>query len=186
MPSSRRAVLGAVLSAGAVGAMPAAVPIACTSPALTLTDQRALDLWKRLRKLLAIRQRLEDDYDAATARMPAWARSGPKYGHPDGSPADDYEVGWPMVADLSQAPVSPVTGKIIARPRVEDLYDQWRHAGARDEATRELTRALVAHAQRLELRPNSASKPQARRCRPSRPSSRRLVSRVRFSRSRRR
>ena len=34
-------------------------------------------------------------------------------------------VGWPQVANLDQQPVDAL-GRILARPSVEDLYDQFR------------------------------------------------------------
>ena len=50
--STRRAALGAVLAAGAVGAVPAAASIA--TPTLSPLDKRAEDLWRRRRRLKAI------------------------------------------------------------------------------------------------------------------------------------
>ena len=151
----RRAILGAVLAAGAVGAIPAAAAIALTSPVLTPADQRALHLWKRLRRILAIRQRFGDQMDAAEARTPAWAMPGPQYVYPDGRPAEKTAfVGWPMVADLSQEHVDPVSGLILARPQVEEIYDRWRQMARVDRgtATLALNRALAAHAERLRQR----------------------------------
>jgi hypothetical protein len=139
--TNRRAILGAIVTAGAVSALPAAAAFASPGPALTPADQRALDLWKRARRLLAIQERLGEEYDAAEAAMPSWARGGPTWVYPDGRPADEGEVGWPMVADLAQEPVCSISGLILARPQVESLYDRWSRdvrIGDRETATREV------------------------------------------------
>jgi hypothetical protein len=61
------------------------------------------------------------------------------------------DVGWPEVVDVHQQPVDRL-GRILARPNVEDLYNQF-HADVRvnrDEARLKLTRALIAHDERLK------------------------------------
>jgi len=56
-PTDRRAVLGAVLAAGAVGAT-AVLPAAAAEPQLSAVDRRVLDLWRRLSKLHTISKKL--------------------------------------------------------------------------------------------------------------------------------
>jgi hypothetical protein len=157
--TNRRAVLGAVLAAGAAGAavaLPAMTSPAAASP-LTPTDQRVLDLWKRRRRLSAIRDRLSDQMDAAEAQLPAWARSGPKYVLAKGEldiptfPAGQT-VGWPEVADVDRQLVGPA-GWVVVRPNIEDLYEHFQKAsarGKREEATREFMQSLVAHEARVK------------------------------------
>src|ERR1700678_4610298 len=80
--TNRRAVLGAVLAAGAMGvpALATAGPAAALSP----LDNRVLNLWRRRRRLVAIRERFSADWKAAEAKLPAWAQHGPKYVRPAG------------------------------------------------------------------------------------------------------
>jgi uncharacterized protein YjiS (DUF1127 family) len=76
--TNRRAVLGAVLAAGAAAAaLPSAAAV--ITPSLSAIDSRVLDLWRRNRRLRASLDRLSDQMDAAEAQVPEWARSGPKY-----------------------------------------------------------------------------------------------------------
>jgi hypothetical protein len=155
--TTRRAALGAILASGAAGAT-AALPAhaAPESPTLSAVDRRVLDLWRRRAKLVAFRDRLEEQIDAAETQMPQWARSGLKYRLAKGEidipgTLDPYGVGWPEVADLDQQPVD-VLGRIIARPNVEDLYDQFVKAknGDRQQATRGFLQALLAHDERVK------------------------------------
>jgi hypothetical protein len=70
--TNRRAVLGAVLAAGAI-AVPALPSFATVeAPGLSAVDRRVLDLWNRRRRLRAALDRLSDRIDAAEAQMPEW------------------------------------------------------------------------------------------------------------------
>jgi hypothetical protein len=152
--TNRRAVLGGILLAGV--AITSAPPAAAQSPALSAVDRRVLDLWNRRSRMRTAIERISEESSAAEAQMPAWAMSGPKYvlakgeiflpGVDDASP-----VGWPEVADLDQQPVDCL-GRILARPNVEDLYNQFQADVRvnRDEARLKLTRALIAHDERLK------------------------------------
>ena len=123
--TNRRAILGAVLAAGAAGAA-AALPAGAAAPALSAIDQRVLDLWRRRAKLKAIAERLSEEHDAAEAKLPEWAREGPKYFLPDGSPAASPErAGWPMVADLNRRPVELPVRRVNARPSPTELRDKF-------------------------------------------------------------
>jgi hypothetical protein len=155
--TTRRAALGAILASGAASAT-AALPAhaAPESPALSAADRRVLDLWRRRATLIAFRERLSEQRDAAETQMPQWARSGLKYRLAKGEidipgTLDPYDVGWPEVADLDQQPVD-VLGRIIARPNVEDLYDQFVKAknGDRKQATHGFLQALLAHDERVK------------------------------------
>jgi hypothetical protein len=157
--TNRRAVLGGVLAVGAVGATAALPAYAAPGPsALSATDRRVLDLWHRRNRMRDALQRISDQMDLAEAQMPAWARSGPKYVLAKGEifvPGVDgagSDVGWPQVVDLHQQPVDCL-GRILARPNVEDLYDQFREACRarnRKEATRGFLQALLAHDARVK------------------------------------
>ena len=159
--TSRRAALGAIIAAGAVGATLALPAYAAPGPALlSAIDRRVLDLWNRRSIMRTALERISEEMSAAEARMPAWARSGPKYVLAKGEiflpGVDDAgsDVGWPQVVDLHQQPVDCL-GRILARPNVEDLYDQFRYAClARDrkEATRGFLQALLAHDARVKAR----------------------------------
>jgi len=157
--TNRRAVLGAVLAAGALGATAALPVYAAPGPtALSATDRRVLDLWRRRSQMRAALQRISEQIDTAEAQMPEWARSGPKYVLAKGQiqipgithPAGD--VGWPELANLEQQPVGAL-GWILARPAIEDLYEQFTAAcrtGNREEATRDFLQALLAHDARVK------------------------------------
>jgi hypothetical protein len=152
---SRRAALGALASVPAL-ALPA---IASPAEALTQTDQRVIDLWKRYRRLCTIKQQLSEERDTAEAQLPAWARSGPRYvlaRNPELTiPNYGGFGGWPMVADLDRQPVCG--GLILARPNIEDLYEQFRKAASadgREKATREFMQSLVAHEERVKQQKN--------------------------------
>ena len=124
--TNRRAVLSAVLAAGAAGVTAALPAVASAAPALSARDRRVLDLWRRRAKLKAIAARLSEEYDAAKAKLPEWAREGPKYVLPDGSRADSpARSGWPMVADLSRRRVDLPLRRINARPSPTELRDKF-------------------------------------------------------------
>jgi hypothetical protein len=113
----------------------------------------------------AVLERISNQKDAAEAQMPEWARGGPKYVLARGGEIpnhlgldmgrlgpDSHRVGWPQVADLDQQLVA-ASGWILARPDVEDLYNQFKadlKAMTRDEARLRLTQALLAHDARLK------------------------------------
>jgi hypothetical protein len=150
--TDRRAVLGAIIAGGAVAAatLPATVANAST---LSPADLRALDLYRRYRRTLAISDQIAERCDAAEARLPDWARVGPKYTFADGRPFSTDTVGWPVVADLSRCrPINSVR-VVVARPNVEDICDQFtraiRDGIGREEATEELTEALAAFRERV-------------------------------------
>ena len=153
--TNRRVVLGGILLAGV--AIPSAPAAAAQSPALPAVDRRVLDLWNRRSRMRTALERISEESRAAEAQMPAWARSGPKYVLAKGQiflpGVDDAgsNVGWPEVVDVHRQPVDCL-GRILARPNVEDLYEQF-HADVRvnrDEARLKLTRALIAHDERLK------------------------------------
>jgi hypothetical protein len=148
--TNRRAVLGAVLAAGAAVATALPAIAATEAPALSATDRRVLDLWRRRTKILGIVDRLHDKCRAAYDKLPEWARSGPVYFRADGNPAGlPRESRWPMVADLNRRPVD-ANGLINARPSPDDLRNEFWLAFARgDEVTAlELERSLAEHADR--------------------------------------
>jgi hypothetical protein len=158
--TNRRAVLRSMLVAGAAvaTALPGVVIAAAQSPALSAIDRRVLDLWNRRSIMRTALERISDEGSAAEAQMPAWARSGPKYVLAKGEifvPGVDgagSDVGWPQVVDLHQQPVDCL-GRILARPNVEDLYDQFREACRarnRKEATLGFLQALLAHDARVK------------------------------------
>ena len=119
--TSRRAVLGAVLAAGAAGATAALPAEAAAAPALSAADEHVLELWRRLADLRAIAERCGELYYAARDQLPEWAAPGPKYCRPDGSPGDtEMTSGWPMVACLDRRPIND-RGQINARPDPDDL-----------------------------------------------------------------
>ncbi len=64
--TNRRAVLGAVLAAGAAGATAALPTAASACPALSDVDRRILDLWSRLAKVRAISKKLNADFDKSS------------------------------------------------------------------------------------------------------------------------
>ncbi len=141
--TNRRAVLGAVLAAGAV-TVPALPSFAAVeAPGLSAVDRRVLDLWNRRRRLRAALDRLSERLDAAEAQLPKWVRSGPKYVLAKGeiqNPGVTHaagDVGWPEVADLEQQPASAL-GWILVRPNVEDIYARFQadcSARSRKEGT---------------------------------------------------
>jgi hypothetical protein len=157
--TSRRAALGAIIAAGAVGATLALPAYAAPGPVLlSAIDRRVLDLWNRRSIMRTALERIRGEGSAAQAQMPAWARSGPKYVLAKGEifvPGVDgagSDVGWPQVVDLHQQPVDCL-GRILARPNVEDLYDQFREACRarnRKEATLGFLQALLAHDARVK------------------------------------
>jgi hypothetical protein len=127
--TNRRAVLSAVLAAGAAGAA-AALPAAASAeqPLSAAGDQLALDLWKRRAELTAVAQPLSDQHTAATNQLPEWARSGDVYFRPDGTPAGlPAGAGWPLVDDLGLRPVD-YRGLINARPGPHDLSREFSSA----------------------------------------------------------
>jgi hypothetical protein len=152
--TNRRAVLGAVLAAGALGATAALPVYAAPGPAaLSATDRRVLDLWRRRRRMRGALERISNEIDAATAQMPEWARSGTKYVLSEGQipePSGGF-CGWPQVADIDQQPIDAF-GRILARPNVEDLYVQFKadiKAMSWDGARRRLIQAFLAHDARV-------------------------------------
>ena len=136
--TTRRGALSAVLAAGAFGATAALPAYAAPGPvAPSATDRRVLDLWSRRGRMRAALERISDQIKAAEAEMPEWARGGPKYVLARGEIPTNHlglnisrldlgstKVGWPQVADLDQRLAG--AGWIIARPNVEDLYEQFR------------------------------------------------------------
>lgn len=154
--STRRAALGAVLAAGAVGAMPAAAAIASLSP----VDKRAQDLWLRRRRLKAIAEHWSQQSDAAAASLPAWARPGPVYVWPDGTAAGKEGSGWPQVADLSRRPAFP-SGAVYARPDVNDVIAEWRE---KKGASGDLAQALIEWGSRVLEQTAEDERTGAARC----------------------
>jgi hypothetical protein len=169
--TNRRAVLGGVLAAGALGATAALPAYAAPGVAqLSATDRRVLDLWSRRNRMRAALERISNQMNAAASQMPEWTRGGPKYVLAQGEiPPNRFgldisrldpgslKVGWPQVADVDQQLVAG-SGWILARPNVEDLYAQFqadlssldKAKCRRDEARRRLTQALLAHDARLK------------------------------------
>jgi hypothetical protein len=147
--TNRRAVLGAVLAAGAAAtALPAS---ALGAPPLSAVDRRVLSLWGRRRAMEETGDRLTAEWLAKEKLLPTWAQSGPAYLRPDGSPAGLPGMsGWPVVADLSRRPV--VNGVINARPNAEDLYREFwaaKEAAGWTEATHHFARALSELSDRI-------------------------------------
>jgi hypothetical protein len=101
--------------------------------------------------------RNSDEIDAAKAQMPEWARGGPKYVSIEfpilnSTSLNGGDVGWPEIADLDQQKPIDGIGRILARPNVEDLYERFQVdvRANREEARLKLTRALIAHDERLK------------------------------------
>jgi hypothetical protein len=156
--TNRRAVMGAVLAAGAAAVLPAVASAASPTPPLSALDRRVLDLWRRRTRMRAALDQIRNQMDAAEAQMPEWARSGPKYMLTKAKAPElsdilsEGDTGWPQVADLDQQHVDAL-GRIFARPSVFDFINQFgkdRAAIGLDEARRKLTRALVAHDERIK------------------------------------
>lgn len=152
--TSRGAIFGLLLTAGAVAVIPAAASGAA-APTLTAIDRRVLDLWSQRAKLKAIAERLSEQYAAAKSQLPEWAKAGPKYLRPDGSPSgrpSERSWGWPAVSDLNRRPVD-LLGFITARPSPEDLRNEWEdalwHGASRADADLELERSLAEFSERV-------------------------------------
>jgi hypothetical protein len=154
--TNRRAVLGAVLAAGALGATAALPSIASGAPVLSAVDRRVLDLWGRYTRMRAALERIADQRNAAQAQMSDWARPGPKYVLvPGGDPRimgidcsatiGGVSVGSPQVPDLDQR-LARASGWVLARPSVDDLYEQ---SQTNIKSIRELMEALRAHDARM-------------------------------------
>ena len=123
--TNRRTALGAILAAGVAGATATLPAAASAERPLSAADRQVLALWRRRAELRAIATRLSEQLDAADAQLPAWARSGPMYFRPDGSPAGlPASAAWPMVADLSRRPVDG-RGLVNARPGPLDLCEEF-------------------------------------------------------------
>ncbi len=141
--TDRRAVLGAVLAAAAVGATPALPAPASAPTTLSAFDRRVLDLWRRRQAVKSICDRLWAEWKAKHDQLPSWAKPGRQYLRADGSALDDGgNVNWPLAADLSRRPV--INGVINVRPSPENLYREFRVAISAiglDEATRQFARA---------------------------------------------
>jgi hypothetical protein len=152
--TNRRAVLGAVLAAGAAGAAAILPATAAGAPPLSAVDRRVLSLWGRRRAMAETGERLFAEWRAKENLLPTWAQSGPVYLRPDGSPAGlPAGAGWPVVADLSRRPV--VNGIINARPNAEDLYREFwaaKETVGWPEATHEFARALGELSDRVRQR----------------------------------
>jgi hypothetical protein len=113
--TNRRAVLGAILAAGAVASVPAAAAVA--SPG----KDRANELWAAR---YALRQPYIDAVDEACRAeglLPAWARPGPARLNPDGT-LDGPNVGWPAIQGAMPDPKRVV----VVRPNKYDLRAQYR------------------------------------------------------------
>jgi hypothetical protein len=149
--TNRRAVLGAVLAAGAVGAAAILPATAAGAPPLSAVDRRVLSLWGRRRAMEETGDRLTAEWCAKNNLLPTWASPGDVYLRPDGSPAGlPGGAGWPVVADLSRRPV--VNGVINARPNAEDLYREFwaaKEAAGWTEATHHFARALSELSDRI-------------------------------------
>jgi hypothetical protein len=143
--TNRRAVLGAVLAAGAAGATAALPSAASVTPALSALDRRILNLWRWRAKLNVIGDHRWKQFQTASDALPAWADSGQKFIAPDGRPVG-RSVELPEVVDLSRRPIR--RDKLVnVRPSAEDLADEFKEAilsgvpaaAAREELARSLT-----------------------------------------------
>jgi hypothetical protein len=65
--TNRRAVLGAVLAAGAAGATAVLPSAASGAQVLSAIDRRVLDLWRRRSRMRAALEQIRNQIDAATA-----------------------------------------------------------------------------------------------------------------------
>ena len=76
--TNRRAILGAIVTAGAAIGLPAALATAAAAaPTLSPVDKRVEHLWLRRRRLKAIAGHLNKQHKAAADSLPAWAQAGP-------------------------------------------------------------------------------------------------------------
>jgi hypothetical protein len=138
--------MGAVLAGGAAAVLPAGASAASPAPQLSAVDRRVLDFWRRRQRVVSVRERLRAEQKAKEEQLPSWAKCGPVYLLPDGSPSKEHKAaaGWPIVVDLSRRPV--INGVIKARPNAEDLYYEFKAMIAADvdwtTATHEFARTL--------------------------------------------
>jgi hypothetical protein len=139
--TNRRAILGAIVTAGAAIGLPAALATAAAAaPTLSPVDKRVEHLWLRRRRLKAIAGHLNKQHKAAADSLPAWAQAGPDLVFGDGTPAGGKaSSGWPQVADLSRRPAFP-SGAVNGRPAVNDIVTEW-HENSGTKA--DLARALI-------------------------------------------
>jgi hypothetical protein len=146
--TNRRAVLGAILTAGAAVGLPAALASAAApAPTLSPLDKRVEDLWLRRRRLKAIADQLNERWDAAADSLPAWAKPGPNIVSIDGTPRGKVFSDWPQVADLSRRPSPFPKGDVYARPDVKDILAEWSDNGRAKNAN--LARALIEWGERV-------------------------------------
>jgi len=131
--TTRRAlVAGAAISSAAViaptiaGASTLSAPAAAESsswPNAAGVDARLFELWQRRRDVAAAAQAASATAEAAVARMPAWARSGPQYVDGAGAPADDCTVGWPAI---EAAPRARAGRYFLVRPSPSTIEDDFK------------------------------------------------------------
>jgi hypothetical protein len=109
---SRRGLLGAI------AAFTAAPAIALPAPV-----DRANVLWAERQRHVDRLLHLSRDYDAAHAKLPAWAISGPERLDANGNFCGDH-VAWPLAEDLTP----PSIGERIVRPSIYQEKENFEFA----------------------------------------------------------
>lgn len=160
---SRRSVIAGVVALPGVAL--AAAPAAATSPALAAAGPdvaRIEQLWTERTALAAESRALYRACLDADARMPEWARPGPRFLRSDGTYADaNGIVGWPRI-ETSRRPAG--SAKINTRPSFSDIRDDFRRDVAlRGPKARESARGVYRErmrdlAARIRLQQNERAK----------------------------
>jgi hypothetical protein len=121
---------------GVIAAFTAAPAIALPAPV-----DAANVLWAERQRHVDRLQLLSHDYDAAHAKLPAWAISGPERLDANGNFCGDH-VAWPLIEDLTP----PSIGERIVRPSIYQAKEHFDFAVsvfASSPKTRENCRATM-------------------------------------------
>lgn len=134
---TRRGAVAAI--AAAVAAPAIAAPVAGLQSS---ADATAARLWAERQAAVDRLRAASEAYDEASAKLPAWAQSGPRMIDRDGHPCGDNS-GWPL--DASVKP-SPHGGNRVVRPTIAECVEQFNFQVRVFEATgtrRSEARALM-------------------------------------------
>lgn len=135
-----------IVSGLAAVAIPTGAAAAPTSFSATDTPDQAVDrLWRRRTELIVEGRAITAAREAAEARMPEWARSGPAYLRGDGAFAGPH-VGWPR--DTAVRPPDYADMRRMCRPGPSDIAGWF----ARDVRNRPKERASARAAYRFHMR----------------------------------
>ena len=149
MPTDRRAFLAGAIAAGA-SAVPAGALAAPAAP----DDPRMLDLWRRYKRVRQTRDRFRKEKADALARMPAWARPGPKH-----LSVPEFEavlrtkdIGWPAIEGLAPPKLDDGQVQVLSRPNHDDLISLFREEVKKGTNQHFAARSLAERLQQLEDR----------------------------------